>query len=162
MPDTFSEILPATRTHARRGLYWTPCPPGCPADGRLEITRGKNGTAYLLTETYPGAGYAGGRAFTLRKTDGTVYHLHLADDRPHSTCDCPGHTYAAAEKADARHGDRFETLGCSHLDAVESLVWNGWLPESRTDAGADVGATETTDQELPDCFRGVSVVGCPF
>ncbi len=162
---TFSEILPATRSQARRGFYWTPCPAGCVADGRLEVTKGKNSTAYLLAETYPSSGYAAGRAFTLRKTGGTTYHLHLADDRPHSTCDCPGHSYANSERADKAHGDRFETLGCVHLDAVASLVWNNWLPESRTDAGADVGQTEASEQdELPECFKGIgpSREGCPF
>ena len=72
--------------------------------------------------------------------------------------------YHTAERADRRHGDRFETLGCSHLDAVAALVWNGWLPESRTGPGADTGATETTDQELPGCFKTGFGTGanCPF
>jgi len=148
---TYSELLPATRIHARRGFYWTPCPVGCPADGRLEITKGKKSTAYLVVETYPGAGYAAGRMFTLRKTDGITYHLFLADDRQHSTCDCPGHTYDATRKADARHGERSESLGCIHLDAVASLVWNRWLPESRENPDAVTGVTETQEQEPATC-----------
>jgi hypothetical protein len=159
---TFTELLTGTRSQDRRGYYWNPCPAGCPASGRLEVTRGRKGTAYLVVEVYPSPGFGSGRAFTLRKVDGTVYHAFLADDRPHSTCDCPGHSYAAAEKADRRHGDHFDTLGCVHLDALASLIWNNWLPESRTNAEADVGATETTDQELPECFKGCHVIGCPF
>jgi hypothetical protein len=113
----------------------------------LTVTKGKKDTRYAVTEVYVSPNYGAGRAFQLFKADGTVYHLFLADDRPHSTCDCPGCSYQNAEKADARHGDRFETLGCCHLDAVHNVIWNNWLPDPRTNPGADVGATETDEQE---------------
>lgn len=55
-------------------------------------------------------------------------------------------------------------LGCVHLDAVASLVWNGWLPHPCDRSEQDVGPTEADDRELPECFRdvGPSPDGCPF
>lgn len=160
----YTELLAASRTHARRGLYWTPHPAdaGCPCDGTLEITKGKKGTRYSLTEIPVGAGFGNGRGFQLRKDDGTVYSLYLGTDR--TDCDCPGKCYEASEKADRRHGSKSETLGCVHLDAVLALLSNDWLASPLARGHEDVGTTETTDQELPEVFRtGFGTgAGCPF
>ena len=163
MTTTLTELLTPTRTCGHRAIDWQPCPAGCPVDGRLVVKTDRKHTAYCVTETYAAPGFAG-RAFKVRKADGTTYDCLLADDRGHSTCTCPGCTYGAAEKADRRHATRFETLGCNHLDALATLVDAGALPESRTNAEADAGATEVEDQPLPSCFDGVacSRESCPF
>jgi hypothetical protein len=160
-----TELLTASRTHARRGLYWTPHPAsaGCSCDGTLEITKGKKGTRYTLTEIPVGAGFGNGRGFQLAKEDGTVYSLYVGTDR--TDCDCPGKCYEATEKADRRHGTRSESLGCCHLDAVVALLANNWLPDPRTNPGQDVSNTEADEQELPECFRDVGhgeSDRCPF
>ena len=154
MPETFSELLPATRSQARRGFYWKPCPAGWSGRRAAGGHEGEEGHRLPADRDVPRPRLPAGRAFQLRKVDGTTYHLHLADDRPHSTCDCPGHTYANTERADKAHGDRFETLGCVHLDAVATLVWNGWLPESRTNPAADVASTEVERAGTPRVLPG--------
>lgn len=154
-PPTCADLLTQTRTHASRGVKWTPHPAtaGCPCCGTVEVYRSRKPTTYTLTEFPVRPGYGSGRAFELVKADGTVYHLFLADDRPLSTCDCPGFSYASTSRADRRHGDRFETLGCCHLDAVESLVWNCWLPDPRGNGEQDAGPTEAHDR--PDLQGGL-------
>lgn len=112
--------LPATRSHKARSYEWHP------ETSTLVVTKGKKATGYALREFRPDAGYGQGRAFELVKADGTKYHLFLGMGE--FSCDCPGKTYEAAEKADSRNGDTSPTLGCCHLDAIASLILAGRLP----------------------------------
>src|SRR5687768_11912751 len=112
VPARCLDLLTPTRTHASRGIQWRPHPAsaGCPCCGTLTAYRSRKPTTYTLTEFPVGPGYGPGRAFSLRKGDGTVYHVFLADDQQLSTCDCPGFSFAGSARADRRHGDRFDTL----------------------------------------------------
>lgn len=156
-PPRYDDLLTPTRTHASRGVKWQPHPAdaGCPCCGTLEVYRSRKPTAYTLTEFPVGRGYGSGRAFELRKDDGTTYHLFLADDLTLSTCDCPGFSYAGSARADRRHGDHFETLGCVHLDAIDALVnFNRWLPDPRCHDEQDAGPTETPERIDPADLQG--------
>ena len=139
------ELLTGTRTYEKRSVTWEPHPveSGNPAAGTATITRGKRVIAYEVEEFLADPKFGAGRAFQVVKDDGVVYHLFLNDERPMSFCDCPGHTYGATEKANKVHCDKYDTLGCVHLDAVNALVRRGWLPESRVNAEADVANTES-------------------
>ncbi len=151
------EVLPATRSESHRGYSWEPCPAdaACPCSGVLTVTTKRKHQRYAITELVPDRGWDG-RAFEVRKPDGTVYHCFLAANRQDSTCDCPAKTYAAAERADRRHGDRYETLGCCHLDAIDSIVGNGWLPHPGAgDPAADVGTAEIDVDEIAAAYRAV-------
>jgi hypothetical protein len=141
------EVLYPTRTERHRGIEWTPCPPGCPCTGVLAIVGGRKSTRYALTE-FPAAG---GRAVRLTKPGGAEsYDVFLSSDRKSGTCTCAGFTYEATRKADRRHGDRYRTLGCKHLDALDALVENGWLPHPGANPDADAGPTEAP--ELADDY----------
>lgn len=82
----------------------------------LSVTRKNKTERYRVTEFTADQGDDGstGRAFQFEKiSDGTRYNVWMSENI--KTCDCPGSTYEASEKADSR-GQGFFTLGCIHLD----------------------------------------------
>jgi hypothetical protein len=140
----YVDVLPATRSCKHRAVSW------CPDHSELTITA-KKVQRYTLREFRPDRGYGPGRAFKLTKGDGTTYHLFVGPDG--SSCDCAGCSYEASGKADRRHGDGgFGTKGCSHLDATECLLRNGWLDRPTRPARVE-------DDELPACFRDLGPSG---
>lgn len=124
----YTASLSPTRSQQSRTVTWVPHPADrrCPCSGTLAIGKGgKKTTGYLVTEVLPDVKYGGGRAFQMSKADGTTYSVYLGFE---PSCDCPGKTYEATDRADQRHGDRSESLGCCHLDALYHLTTNGHLP----------------------------------
>jgi hypothetical protein len=82
--------------------------------GTLRLTIGKDTTSYELA---PIPEAAWGRAFSLRKQDGTEYAVNLGDEAKGMppSCECPGHQ---------RWGYRTE---CKHLSSLRALVNAGKL-----------------------------------
>ena len=154
------EALPPTRSCQHRGIEWDR------EAHELTVTCGKNSERYAVSEIYPGRGFAAGRAFEVVKlSTGEAYGAFLAHDRAYSSCDCAGKTYEGTARADRRHGERGESLGCKHLDALAALADNGWLPDPRANPDADAGPTERHDQPEPDglpaCFDGCGSAESP-
>lgn len=116
-PGVCSEVLPPTRSQRHRSLRFQP------ETGRLDIYRGKRITQYRLAE-FPSRI---GRAFRIDKLDGTGHYDLLIPRSGHVSCDCKGHTSGVSEFHDRVHRERSDTDGCVHVDAVKSLIQNGWL-----------------------------------
>lgn len=142
---TSTEVLTATRSHTHRAVTWTPCgrDSRCPCTGSLSIATKKGVEKYGVIEIGVGTGFPPGLGYQCVKPNGEVYSCLLADRRELSTCDCAGYTYASSRKADARHKTTSDTLGCKHLDAILSLIQNGWLADPRCNPDQDVSNTET-------------------
>ena len=142
---THAALLPPTRSHkSRRAIRWTPADPAvCAHDGTLEIAgTGPTPTRYEATERYVEPGFGAGRAFRLDKMAATGvserYQVFLAADRDRSSCSCLGCESDAKRKADGKHKERSAGLACKHLTAL-LIVTSCWLPDPRTNPGADAG-----------------------
>lgn len=140
------------------------------ATGVLAIATGTRCRRFVVEERYTPAGESG-RVFRLTRVGGIGddHDVLLATDRRASSCSCAGHSYEASEKANRRAAERGDavvaTLGCCHLDGIAFLIDQGWMPDPRCCPDQDVGSTETYDQDLPECFRGLypdQIPGVPF
>jgi hypothetical protein len=108
---TFTEVLPATQTHANRAMTWEPAGNGC---GVLAITDTKTHTRYGVCRRPIGKGFAG-VAFKLTKADGEVYCVRVGDAAEDVSCDCKGFAFGRGKP-------------CKHVAAVRGMIENGWLP----------------------------------
>jgi hypothetical protein len=138
--NRMTEVIDGCKTSPKRAIRWTlhPASAGCTCEGLLEIHCCRGSKAYTVTEfstTWDG------RAFTLTKADGDEsYNVFVGRDWSAYQCDCAGFCYGRDKP-------------CRHVLAMVAVLANGWLPDPRANPDQDVGPTELTDQELPDCFR---------
>lgn len=122
--------MPPNRTYAIRVARWIECglSARCECSGVLEILQSRKPgckeyvKAYRVTEFPSGKGFPG-RAFQLKKDDGEVRTLFLADSPHDSICDCEAKSYDTTRKADEReHHVHSDSLGCCHLDAMRAIL----------------------------------------
>lgn len=125
-PPAVGDLGP-TRTH-RKGRPFT----YEPGRRRLAVTRGRDTTAYTLTEIpVDRRGFTGRAWEVVREDTGEVRYAYAAADSENHDCTCEGETYKASERANERAAavgaGLVPTAGCVHLDAVLVLMRAGWL-----------------------------------
>ena len=113
------------------------CPEGRPysfnpGTGELIIVRRRRSESYKVSEFIPDrlVGEKASRAFeVVKQSSGEVYHVRIGGD--FHVCDCRGFQSEATAKGDRRAWETGEpmywTRGCSHLDALATLVNDGVL-----------------------------------
>ena len=151
MTTTFLEALPASRSHkSARNIEWTPCDPDarCACSGTLEIRQSKKPTTYLVTMTPTDWD---GVAVRMSKADGSEYYaVFVSHDRKECRCDCPGSSWASKARVDKRHGVSVDRAArqCKHVDAVISLIDNGWIADPNAGPDGNDWAPQATPEEL--------------
>ncbi len=111
MSNTYTEILPATKSQKHRAYTWEPiASPDTPLAGVLTLTDSRTHTRYAVEEFPVDAG----RGFVLRKAAGAGYYSCnvVGTDGRADLCGCRGHE---------AHGH------CKHLAALRDLIANGKL-----------------------------------
>lgn len=96
---TFTDLLPPSKTHKHRAVKYTPA---CRGVGVLELTDSRTHVRYALA-VQPFGGVR------LSKADGETYVVTP------TACECAGFVYS-------RTGSP-----CKHVEAVSTLLANGWL-----------------------------------
>lgn len=140
------ELLPSRPGNCRgAGLRW------CYRTRELALVNTKRADRrYVVTELVVERAEFGGRAFRLAKlTTGTDpeaadYTALVSDHGPgHDSCECRGFL---------RHGH------CSHLDAIRSIIANGWIQDSaEVPVSAPVTEAELDDMAARACYRPVEL-----
>lgn len=123
--------LGPTRTHPVHGRPFL----FNPGTGLVTVTRGKETSAYQLTEFTPALleGLTDPRAFQFVRTTGVrkgeVYHLLVGEK--FISCDCAGQAYESSARADWRaylsDGEHYLTCGCVHQDCTSLFLAAGLL-----------------------------------
>jgi len=106
----FTELLTPTKSEKHGAILWeAKTTDDSPLAGLLTITGKRCHQTYEVSE-FP-ADFAG-RAFTLKKADGSGFYSVFIGAGSERICDCRGH---------AAHGR------CKHASALEALVQNGQI-----------------------------------
>lgn len=129
MQPAFTELLPATKTHANRAMTWTPA---TATTGVLTVTDTRVHVRYAVCELPVGRGFTG-RAFKLTKADGEIYCVRVGERPGDVSCDCAGFTFGRGKP-------------CKHITAVRTALDVGFMcrdeRETVTDRAAEVEAMD--------------------
>ena len=131
-PNTFTELLPQTKSSRHNGINWTPSTTG--QGGLLEITMGRKSVSYLVVEM---SIQWDGRAFLLAKTtkgtdpESDSYAVYCGRNQQDHSCSCKGHIYGNGKP-------------CKHVHAVQALLENEflWNRSDLINREQDVASTE--------------------
>jgi hypothetical protein len=106
---TFTELLPATKSHPHRAMKYTPA---CVGVGVLELTDSRTHTRYALA-VQPFGGVR------MSKAGGESYVVTAG------TCECAGFVYGRGKL-------------CKHIESLHALQSNGWLDADDRETVADI------------------------
>lgn len=124
---TFTDLLPASKSNPHRVMKYTPA---CKGVGLLELTDARTHVRYALT-VQPFGGVR------LTKSVGDENYVTTA-----TGCECRGFVFSKTGQP------------CKHIEAVRTLLANGWLAADGRETVTDVAAeAEDRDAYYADAFE---------